>query len=98
VFGVLREVEKEVVILEQHRGPDTSDSDQVEAEDVAIEAGEHRSDVKPEASITPSISSPPVPRVLKIVRKAEVQVLCPQHNPVRGTRYLICQASFHWSS
>ena len=45
----------------------------------------------PSRQITPTFATPgaepPEPRVLKLVRKVEVQVLCPQHNPV--SRYAL---------
>lgn len=43
--------------------------------------------------VVPSAS--PEPRVLKTVRKTEVQVLCPQHNPVRINHHRFETSSTH---
>lgn len=74
VFSVVREVEKEVVLLE----PSVSVADapsQMEV-DVPLPEANMDANVVTGTSLTSS-------RVLKIIKKYEVQVLCPQHNPVR---------------
>ena len=84
MFSVLREVEKEVVLLDQI----------VEASNMVPESREMPTDP---SSIGPehaphqtgdSLTAVSGPRVLKVIRKAEVQVLCNQHNPVRSNHYL----------
>jgi hypothetical protein len=87
MFSVLREVEKEVVLLDQ-----TSESSKGNEilEQTPSDASGMVSECTPHASID-SLTSPSVtrgPRVLKVIRKVEVQVLCNQHNPVSICRKL----------
>ncbi|CCM00034.1 uncharacterized protein FIBRA_02060 [Fibroporia radiculosa] len=73
VYKVLREVEKEVVLLDPHA---TTPAGQLLEEKLPAVVGD---------SITDSSTTNPMevetPRVLKLIRKIEVQVLCSQHNP-----------------
>lgn len=74
VFNVLKEVEKEVVLLDPTMGtaPITS-TDQMQV-DSSMQP------VDPMETEVP-LSSPPTSRVIKVIRKLEIQVLCVQHNP-----------------
>lgn len=81
VFTVLREVEKEVVLLD----PGTSNPPEtpmhidppLPGDDGAVAA--HVAPVPGPIDEPADISS----RVLKVIKKVEVEVLCSQHNPVR---------------
>ena len=77
VFSVVREVEKEVVLLEPSVSVAEAHS-QMEV-DVAVPEANMEANAMTGTSLTSS-------RVLKIIKKYEVQVLCPQHNPVRFIR------------
>ena len=75
VFNVLKEVEKEVVLLDPIIGatPITStnqmqvDPSTCPVEPIVMNAG---------------LLSPSGSRVIKVIKKLEIQVLCTQHNPV----------------
>ena len=70
MFTVMREVEKEVVLLDPSPSSSSNnrpDSMKVDSNDLAVVA-----------SIPPSSLS----RVLKVIKKLDVQILCTQHNPV----------------
>jgi hypothetical protein len=77
VFSVVREVEKDVVLLDHpleitplHPVPVVGPGDTL----------------PPPSSDPPeAIAHPCQPRVLKVIKKVEVQVLCNQHNPVSAT-------------
>lgn len=92
VYKILQEVEKEVVLLDQNDRPGTyqnpteslpnmTSDDPIAFEPVvdAISATEMSLDVTHASSGSPNIDGS---RVLKVIKKLEVQVLCPQHNPV----------------
>jgi hypothetical protein len=79
----VREVEKEVVILESTH-PTTVDPSAMQVEGPS----------QPPRHVVPASQE----RVLKVIRKLEVQILCAQHNPVRfisiGRRRCTCTDSF----
>jgi hypothetical protein len=89
VFNVLREVEKEVVLLD----PGTSAPINPPPEStnpVGHPAGENGMNVHATQLTSGVENSAPAARVLKVIKKVEVQVLCTQHNPVRDFQvYLI---------
>lgn len=67
-YSVLREMEKEVVLVDIQPPPSVFLDSTI-----PMNAGH------------PTLpSAPSEPQVLKIIKKNEVQVLCAQHNPVRG--------------
>ncbi|KAF5378159.1 hypothetical protein D9615_007617 [Tricholomella constricta] len=76
-FSVLRDVEKEVVLLEPTTPTPTA---------LVIHAAPDAMQVEtsaPSTDFSGMITDPaPSSRVLKVIRKLEVQVLCAQHNPV----------------
>lgn len=82
VYTVLREVEKEVVLIEPQplvRIPvnaDPGDSTTAAAESTQMDVDQAQT---------------AEPQVLKLIKKLEVQVLCQQHNPVRSS---FCFVSF----
>ncbi|KZT67536.1 JmjC-domain-containing protein [Daedalea quercina L-15889] len=86
VYKELREVEKEVILLDfahQPTGVEALAGTQV-VTDAAV--GQLMpAEIDPSRQVTPALTVPgteqPEPRVLKLVRKIEVQVLCSQHNP-----------------
>lgn len=93
IYEVLREVEKEVVLTDPQEAtadtlPEAAPSSAVvEPFDnfYAMPVPMIVDELQPfELSISPATgpAGTPGPRVLKVVRKSEVQVLCPQHNPV----------------
>jgi hypothetical protein len=83
-------VEKEVVLLDQNVEEKLSDrnaldmassekaQDATASGDMVVDA-----DVSPPVDCTHMTASMNGHRVLKVIRKVEVQVLCTQHNPVR---------------
>ena len=76
LFTVIREVEKEVVLLDP--SPHTSSIDNPSD---SMEVGSnHATDDLPVATPVLPFS---LSRVLKVIRKLDVQILCTQHNPVR---------------
>ncbi|KAI0942406.1 hypothetical protein AcW1_003047 [Taiwanofungus camphoratus] len=85
VYNILREVEKEVVLLDPQGTSAVSDSSNESAVTAACDGQGRLMDVD---TATQSTSVPTAngvdsvgPRVLKLIRKVEVQVLCSQHNP-----------------
>ncbi|KAJ4500376.1 JmjC domain, hydroxylase-domain-containing protein [Lentinula lateritia] len=68
VFNVLRESEKEVVLLDAVSPPNHK---RVDVETHAVNGHD---------AMAPN-KDPPSPNVLKVIKKLEVQVLCSQHNP-----------------
>lgn len=68
MFTIVREMEKEVVILDQTpaAAPDPSP--------MQIEWGQY-----PPPTVAPMSQE----RVFKVIKKLDVQILCAQHNPVR---------------
>ncbi|EMD35808.1 hypothetical protein CERSUDRAFT_156544 [Gelatoporia subvermispora B] len=83
IYNVVREVEKEVVLLDPQASA-TLPTPPKEMGEIPA-AGEQPMDVdgtaQPPAQSSDSTPDPAGPRVLKLIRKHEVQVLCPQHNP-----------------
>jgi hypothetical protein len=72
IFDVLKEVEKEVVLLDPGLGATrNAPTDQMQ-----VDSSMHPTD--PSAMN----ASTPISRVIKVIKKLEVQVLCTQHNPV----------------
>lgn len=85
VFNVLKEVEKEVVLLDPIIGATpTRSTDQMRVDPSTCH-------VDPMAMNT-GLLSPPASRVIKVIKKLEIQVLCTQHNPV--SVYVWCAADF----
>lgn len=75
VFNVLKEVEKEVVLLDPAIGATpTAPMNQMQ-----VDSSMHA--VSPVA-MNAELSSSPLSRVIKVIKKLEIQVLCTQHNPV----------------
>jgi len=92
VYKVLQEVEKEVVLLDQNAGEKTSEP--LSSESIAID--KDPSKISPDAltgmavdaaapppvvDCTPATTNTGGHRVLKVIKKVEVQILCTQHNP-----------------
>lgn len=75
VFNVLRESEKEVVLLDAVSPPNHK---QVDLETHAVNGHD---------AMAPNKDAPS-PNVLKVIKKLEVQVLCSQHNPVRSRLFV----------
>ena len=75
-------MEKEVVLLDQSAGTEVPPG-HVSSEHTPIDSSESQADLTQRGSSDTLIRCTPGPRVLKIIRKTEVQVLCTQHNPVR---------------
>jgi len=73
VFGVVREVNKEVISIDNNpssaapQGTSAAPQDYIHMTQSPIQ--------QPQSNITPEC-------VLKVVKKLEVQILCTQHNPV----------------
>jgi PHD-zinc-finger like domain/JmjC domain, hydroxylase len=85
VFNVLKEVEKEVVLLDPAMGvTPTAPIDQMQVD----------LDTRPvdPTVMNAELSSPPTSRVIKVIKKLEIQVLCTQHNPV-GVKSVLCPMS-----
>ncbi|KAH9916071.1 uncharacterized protein B0H18DRAFT_1039143 [Fomitopsis serialis] len=85
VYKELREVEKEVVLLDPRRQPDGFQVP-MDASGISIAGAEQVLPVPidPSLQMATTFTAPSgqsEPRVLKLVKKTEVQVLCPQHNP-----------------
>lgn len=74
MFTVLRDVEKEVVLLD----PSPSSSS-INDRSMDIDSSRITSDLTAAAPVLQS----PLSRVLKVIKKLDVQILCTQHNPVR---------------
>ena len=79
IFNVLKDVEKEVVLLDPQPPAPPPPAVQNLA-DGTLSMGDAHMDALPFVS-APSHAEI-WPRVLKIIRKVDVQVLCAQHNPV----------------
>jgi hypothetical protein len=87
---VLQEVEKEVVLLDQNAEEQPSEPVSLEKDssERAQDADASTNMVVDAAAPQPVVDCPQANpstnghRVLKIIRKVEVQVLCTQHNPV----------------
>ena len=75
IFTVLREVEKEVVLV------DPSPGDHPPSADVPP-ASDHPPTDAVQGSDLAAPSNDQGPRVLKVIKKIEVMCLCSQHNPV----------------
>lgn len=80
VYKELREVEKEVVLLEPLPASATAQQPAAESSSVALAPAQPPLDAA--AAGTANSAELTGPRVLKMIRKVEVQVLCSQHNPV----------------
>lgn len=87
---MLQEVEKEVVLLDQNL--DEQSSEPLSSEPLTIDmnssekALDSTTEVVGDAAAPvdrPQVTSSNGHRVLKVIRKVEVQILCTQHNPVR---------------
>lgn len=83
----MREVEKEVVLLDTQTSstptedlPSTSNANDI-AVDPALLSMEQNDAMEVDSS-NPQPSRESSATVLKLIKKIEVQVLCPQHNPV----------------
>lgn len=74
VFTVLKEVEKEVVLLDPATNAPAPAPNQMQVDPMTQPRDPNAMNTDP----SPAFSS----RVLKVIRKLEVQVLCVQHNPV----------------
>lgn len=66
IYRILREVEKEVVLLHPS-APQAGPSNEPSSAPMDLDQ-----------------TGAPEPQVLKLIRKVEVELLCPQHNPVRS--------------
>ncbi|OCH87758.1 hypothetical protein OBBRIDRAFT_759285 [Obba rivulosa] len=85
VYSIVREVEKEVVLLDP-QAPASLPIPPTDLTPGAVSStGEQPMDVdrvlQPPAQSSVPTPEPTEPRILKVIRKHEVQVLCPQHNP-----------------
>lgn len=76
VWTVLREVEKEVVLIEPHLPPQPVTPTRNTGPDPLAAA------VDGDTQMNVDRTQAPEPQVLKLIKKLEVQVLCQQHNPV----------------
>ncbi|KAF8639027.1 hypothetical protein AX17_001779 [Amanita inopinata Kibby_2008] len=81
VFTVLREVEKEVVLVDPTNGNSQVDLHPMQVDGAPLEQS---SSTTVDATIIAPEQQPLVPasRVLKVVKKQEVEILCTQHNPI----------------
>lgn len=95
IYKVLQEVEKEVVLLDQDVGdkppeplffnPNIIEMDSSRKRDV-VESNEMAVDINlPPSAVDSAVATTSTNghRVLKVIKKVEVQILCTQHNPVR---------------
>lgn len=90
---MLQEVEKEVVLLDQNL--DENSTEPLSSEPPSIDMDSFEIAPDPTAALEMAMDAhapPPVDRslatknghrVLKVIKKVEVQILCTQHNPVR---------------
>lgn len=87
---MLQEVEKEVVLLDQN--PDEHSSELLSSEPLTIDMNSSEKALDTIIEMVgdaaapvdrPQVTSSNGHRVLKVIRKVEVQILCTQHNPVR---------------
>lgn len=76
MFSIMREVEKEVVLLDPI--PSTSLTDNRSSESMNVDS------YHTTTSTTPMLQSS-LSRVLKVIKKLDVHILCTQHNPVCKT-------------
>jgi hypothetical protein len=84
LFNVVREVEKEVVLVEPIGSASNAPiAMEVDTRLPGVDDGTH--------GLTPPEASH---RILKVIKKLEVQVLCPQHNPVCLTIQYLSQSHF----
>lgn len=67
IYNVVREVEKEVVLLDPSTAAPATD---LPTTSVPMDLDQNA-------------AGPSTPRILKFIKKVEVELLCPQHNPVR---------------
>lgn len=74
MFSVVKEVEKEVVIIEPSRAPPDYATMVMDIDGVPC--------MQPHPPLVES-------RVFKVIKKLEVQILCSQHNPVRFSIFLL---------
>ncbi|TFY57769.1 hypothetical protein EVJ58_g6826, partial [Rhodofomes roseus] len=83
VYQEVREVEKEVVLLDS-RQPNAVNIPPG-APSTGVAGTEQAMPIDPSLTIASALATPSFaqsePRVLKLIKKIEVQVLCPQHNP-----------------
>lgn len=81
VFAVVRELEKEVILLGS--APSTIRNDTGFTERACINAPGTDSQAGMSRASAPAVAAfSPQPHVPKIIKKLEVQILCTQHNPV----------------
>ena len=80
MFIVMREVEKEVVLMDP--SPPSSLTDN-RSESMNVDSNHTSNDL---TVATPTVQSS-LSRVLKVIKKLDVQILCAQHNPVRKHCY-----------
>jgi hypothetical protein len=73
VFNILKEVEKEVVLIDPSPTSNPASTTNAENGDAMLV------DVDGKPAVPDSLAGP---QVLKIIKKVEAQVLCSQHNPV----------------
>lgn len=83
VWTVLREVEKEVVLIEPHLPP------QPVTPTPTIEPNSLAAAITGDTQMDVDRTQAPEPQVLKLIKKLEVQVLCQQHNPVSVAPYSV---------
>ena len=79
MFTVMREVEKEVVLMD---APPSASTDN-RSESMNVDSSHATGDIPAATTILQSSLS----RVLKVIKKLDVQILCTQHNPVRNHYY-----------
>ena len=75
----MREVEKEVVLMDSSPPSTLTDN---RSESMNVDPSHATSDLTVATPIQSSLS-----RVLKVIKKLDVQILCTQHNPVRNYSY-----------
>ncbi|KAG6820302.1 hypothetical protein H0H93_002566 [Arthromyces matolae] len=72
LYNILGEVEKDVLLVAPPESSSTGFAANPEKDAMQVDCH----------SAQPCPPSAPVPQVLKVIKKFEVQVLCPQHNPI----------------
>lgn len=89
-------MEKEVVLLDAGKSPigaPAQDGAQPQTLNTIITGQLMPAQIDPSRQVTPAFATPgaeqPEPRVLKLVKKVQVQVLCPQHNPVSAYAFVL---------
>jgi len=75
MFTVMREVEKEVVLLDS--SPSSSSSNN-RTDSMEVDVSHATNGL----AVAASILQPSLSRFLKVIKKLDVQILCTQHNPV----------------